>query len=167
MELFGIGGLEFLLVIIIAMVVAGPKRVVQWAYLIGKFLARVRRIWSEMMLVIQQEMKDAGMDVELPKTPPTRQSINQATRNLLKPYVKDLDDASKDLQRDLDTVSREMAIKENVKLSNQLKQNATAPKPTPEIPQNGTTAPSSEPPSTFGTWSSATEAKTESSDEPS
>lgn len=168
MELFGIGGLEFLLVIMIAMVVAGPKRVVQWAYLVGKFFARMRHIWSEMMLVIQQEMKDAGMDVELPKTPPTRQSINQATRNLLKPYVKDLDDASKDLQRDLDTVSQEMAIKENVKLSNQLKQNATALNTRkPQIPQNGYTPPPIDPPSTFGTWSSATEEKTESSDEPS
>ncbi|HRF97781.1 MAG TPA: hypothetical protein PLZ51_21385, partial [Aggregatilineales bacterium] len=62
MELFGIGGVEFLLVIVIAMVVAGPKRVVQWAYLVGKFFARVRHIWSEMMTVIQQEMKDAGVD---------------------------------------------------------------------------------------------------------
>ncbi|MDX2077475.1 MAG: hypothetical protein SFZ02_13680 [bacterium] len=165
MELFGIGGLEFLLVLVIAMVVAGPKRVVQWAYLVGKFFARVRHIWSEMMTVIQQEMKDAGVDVEIPKTPPTRQNISQATRNLLKPYTQELDEASKELERDLDAVQREMNIKENVKLSTQIKQNATAPKPNPEISQNGATTPANSP-STFGTWTSATEEKTELSDEP-
>ncbi|HRF97782.1 MAG TPA: hypothetical protein PLZ51_21390, partial [Aggregatilineales bacterium] len=67
--------------------------------------------------------------------------------------------------RNLENVQREMNIKENVKLSTQIKQNATAPKPIPEISQNGSTPPVNSP-STFGTWTSATEEKTESSDEP-
>lgn len=150
MELFGVGGVEFLLIIVIAMVVAGPKRVVQWAYYAGKFFARVRKIWGEMMMVIQKEINAAGIDVELPKTPPTRQSISQTTRDLLKPYTKELDEAQKDIERNLENVQREMAIKENVKLSGQIKQNVTPP-----TPQNSNTPPS-ESPTTFGTWSTAT-----------
>ncbi len=147
MELFGVGGVEFLLIIVIAMVVAGPKRVVQWAYYIGKFFARVRKIWGEMMTVIQKEINAAGVDIELPKTPPTRQSISQTTRDLLKPYTKELDDAQKDIERSLENVQREMSIKQNVMLSSQVK-----PKPT-EPSQNGDTPSATESPTTFGTWS--------------
>lgn len=160
MEIFGVGGVEFLLIIIIAMVVAGPKRVVQWAYYAGKFFARVRKIWGEMMMVIQKEINAAGVDVELPKTPPTRQNISQTTRNLMKPYMKELDEAQKEIERNLDDVQREMAIKENVKLSSQIKQNATA-----STPQNGNTPPV-ESPTTFGTWSTASSAEESSQIEP-
>ncbi|MCU0481707.1 MAG: hypothetical protein MUE54_10930 [Anaerolineae bacterium] len=164
MEIFGVGGVELLLIIVIAMVVAGPKRVVQWAYHAGKFFARVRKIWGEMMMVIQKEMNDAGMNVELPKTPPTRQNISQATRNLMKPYMKELDEAQKDIERNLDEVQREMAIKENVKLSGQIKQNASAPQPI-EPPQNGYTPPA-ESLTTFGTWSTASSAEESAPTEP-
>jgi len=160
MEIFGVGGVEFLLIIIIAMVVAGPKRVVQWAYYVGKFFARVRKIWGEMMTVIQKEMNEAGMNIELPKTPPTRQSISQATRDMLKPYTKELDEAQKDIERNLENVQRELSIKQNVMLSSQIK-----PKPT-EASQNGDTPPTTESPTTFGTWSMPNSTEESPSNEP-
>lgn len=168
MELFGVGGTELILIIIIAMVVAGPKRVAQWMYYVGKFVARLQRMWSEMMQVIQQELKESGMDVELPKTPPTRQSINQAARNMLKPYTQELDEAKKDIERDLETVQREANIKQNVLISNQIKQNAqngNSPKPTPDVSSNGNTPPA-ESPTTFGTWSMPNSTEESSQNEP-
>ena len=165
MELFGVGGTELILIIIIAMVVAGPKRVAQWMYYVGKFVARLQRMWAEMMQVIQQELKESGMDIELPKTPPTRQSINQTARNMLKPYTQELDEAKKEIERDLEAVQREANIKQNVLISNQIKQSASLANPVTQPSQNDNQPPSNtssngnttptESSSTFGTWSSA------------
>lgn len=164
MELFGVGGTELILIIIIAMVVAGPKRVAQWMYYVGKFVARLQRMWSEMMQVIQQELKESGMDIELPKTPPTRQSINQTARNMLKPYTQELDEAQKDIERNLEAVQREANIKQNVMISNQIKQSTSLANPMSSSSQNGNqptldsssngNIPPAELPRPFGTWSS-------------
>lgn len=164
MELFGVGGTELILIIIIAMVVAGPKRVAQWMYYVGKFVARLQRLWSEMMQVIQQELKESGIDVELPKTPPTRQSIDQAARNMLKPYTQELDEAKQDIERHLDDVQRQMNIQHNVRLSHQVKQNASLTDPASQSSLNGK-ATSDDFSTSFGTWSDVTPQNDDRTDE--
>ncbi len=101
MNVFGVGGPEFVLILLIMLIVAGPKRMLQWAYVLGTYTAKLRRLWAETMRVLQQELKASGVDVELPETPPTRQAIQRATSKALKPVVAPLEDALHELETDM------------------------------------------------------------------
>ncbi|NWG18252.1 MAG: hypothetical protein HXY41_16640 [Chloroflexi bacterium] len=90
MEILGVGGAEFIAIFIIALIVAGPKRMMQWAYLMGKYTAKLRALWGETMMYIQQEMKEAGMEVDLPKEPPTRAKLNRQINKALDPVTRPL-----------------------------------------------------------------------------
>ena len=77
MEIFGIGGAELVAILIIMLVVAGPKRMIQWAYILGQYTAKVRAMWAETMTYVQKEFDEAGLNVQLPKDVPTRGSFTR------------------------------------------------------------------------------------------
>lgn len=83
MELFGIGGMELVAILIIMLVVAGPKRMIQWAYILGQYTAKLRGMWSEVMKGVQKEMDAAGMDIQVPKDIPTRSSLQRQMQQAL------------------------------------------------------------------------------------
>jgi Sec-independent protein translocase protein TatA len=102
MELFGIGTTEFITIFIIMLVVAGPKRMLQWAYILGQYTAKLRRMWAETMAVLQKEFDQAGVDVTLPKNIPNRNSLvnqmNKALSGVTKPVQDVLDEVKTDVQ---------------------------------------------------------------------
>jgi Sec-independent protein translocase protein TatA len=107
-NIFGVGGAELVLIFVIMLVVAGPKRMLRWAYLVGKFVAQLRVIWDNVMEIVQQEVNAAGMDMELPRELPTRNNVtkwfNEQTRDVTQPLQKDIDRIDgtlKQAQRDL------------------------------------------------------------------
>jgi Sec-independent protein translocase protein TatA len=97
MELFGIGTAELIAILIIMLVVAGPKRMLYWAYILGQYTAKLRRMWAETMAVVQREFDTAGMDITVPKEIPTRSSIvsqmNSALSGMTRPVQAALDEA--------------------------------------------------------------------------
>jgi Sec-independent protein translocase protein TatA len=102
MNFFGIGGWEFVAFFLIALVVAGPKRMIQWAYILGTYVAKFRAIWAETMKLVQKEFDAAGLDIQVPKDIPTsraamRKQVNQA----FKPITKPLDDTVKEVNSSL------------------------------------------------------------------
>jgi Sec-independent protein translocase protein TatA len=99
MNIFGVGGAELVLIILIMLVIAGPKRMVHWAYYIGQWVGKFRKMWSEVVDVIQKEMDDAGVDVKIPKDLPTRQNLGKYVSELSKPYTKELQQAMKDVEK--------------------------------------------------------------------
>ena len=64
MEIFGIGGAELVAILIIMLVVAGPKRMVQWAYVLGQYVSKARAMWDGVMAGVQKEIDDAGLDID-------------------------------------------------------------------------------------------------------
>ncbi len=80
MEIFGVGGAEMAAILIIMLVVAGPKRMVQWAYVLGQYIAKARAMWADVMAGVQKEIDDAGLDVKLPTTMPTSVNLNSLTK---------------------------------------------------------------------------------------
>lgn len=98
MNIFGMGGAELVLIIVIMLVVAGPKRMVKWAYVAGEYIGRLRNIWAEVVDVVQKEIDDAGLDVKLPSEPPTKQNIDQWVRSVAKPYTQELENVAKDVE---------------------------------------------------------------------
>ena len=63
MNILGVGPGEVLVILVIALVVAGPKRMIQWAYQIGRYTARFRAMAQETMSAFQKELAASGLDV--------------------------------------------------------------------------------------------------------
>ena len=139
MEIFGVGGAELVAILIIMLIVAGPKRMIQWAYVLGTYMAKARTMWAETMGYVQKELNEAGMDIELPKDIPTRKTFNT---EISKQVQKAVSPISKPLQETLDAAKTEVQ---------QIKTDAT-------ITENGAvktnTTASSNGKSDLGTWSS-------------
>jgi Sec-independent protein translocase protein TatA len=67
MDILGIGGAELVLIVLVMLVVAGPKRMIQWAYIAGKYAGQARRLWQETAEKLQAELDGAGVDVKVPR----------------------------------------------------------------------------------------------------
>ena len=83
MELFGIGPLELLLIVLIALIVLGPKEMMKSAQKAAAWLRKFRQseIWSstkEVMDIPKQVMRETGLDKEI-----------QELQNLTKKGVSD------------------------------------------------------------------------------
>ena len=93
MNFFGIGGWELVAFLLIALVVAGPKRMIQWAYVLGTYMAKFRAMWAETMKLVQKEFQNAGIDIEVPKELPTNRNVmRQQMTKALKPLTKPIED---------------------------------------------------------------------------
>ena len=65
MNIMGVGPAELIVVLVIMLVVAGPKRMVQWAYMLGQYTAQLRQMWKQTLDAFKKELADANID--LPK----------------------------------------------------------------------------------------------------
>jgi Sec-independent protein translocase protein TatA len=114
MEILGVGGAELVAILIIMLVVAGPKRMIQWAYILGKYTAKVRAMWAESMTYLQKEFDAAGLDVELPKEPPTRGSFNrqltQQVEKAFSPITKPVKDALEETTAQVNQLKKQATI---------------------------------------------------------
>lgn len=63
MNILGVGPAELAVIIVLMLVVAGPKRMIQWAYQAGRYAAMMRKMFQETMDAIQKEIDDSGLDV--------------------------------------------------------------------------------------------------------
>lgn len=142
MEIFGIGTPEIIAIFIIMLIVAGPKRMIQWAYILGQYTAKLRKMWAEAMNYMQKEFEAAGMDVELPKEIPTRGTL---TREISKLGEKAMSPVTKPIQ---DTLKETEAQVKEIKVQTSLTEGNGArsqPAPGSPPPKNGNP--------NFGTWS--------------
>jgi len=116
-NIFGIGGAEMVAIFIIMLVIAGPKRMVRWAYVLGKYVAVLRQMWSQTMDMVQREFDEAGVDIQVPKEMPTRQnlrnsinrSIERAAKPISDPLKETMDEATADfkaMERELDDTAK-------------------------------------------------------------
>ncbi len=69
MNIFGVGPAELILILVLLFVVAGPKRMIQWAYYIGRYTAQFRRMVEESWSQVRKELESAQIDLpeELPR----------------------------------------------------------------------------------------------------
>ena len=113
MNILGIGPAELVIVFLLMLMVAGPKRMIAWAYVAGQYAAKLRKMWQEASAVIRKELEQAGVEPEVmdsveewinPRTRP------QARKNLLDPVVKEMkkpmDDVLKPISDTMKDVGR-------------------------------------------------------------
>jgi Sec-independent protein translocase protein TatA len=141
MNIFGVGGMELALILVIMLVVAGPKRMIRWAYIVGQYTAKMRAMWDETVSYLQKEFDEAGLDVEVPKQPPTRASLNKSLNQALSPVTKPI-------QESLDEVNKTAGALRTPTATNgrAAAPAATAVKAPPQTPP-------ADPASDLGTWS--------------
>ncbi len=114
MELFGIGGTELVAIFIIMLVVAGPKRMIQWAYVLGQYTAKARVMWDGVMANVQREIDEAGMDIKLPKTLPTRASLNKPMTNVWANITAPVKDVMNDVRTEMTPIQTETREPANI-----------------------------------------------------
>jgi len=135
MNILGAGEIEIVVILVIMLIVLGPRGMARWAYTLGQYAAKMRRMWTEAMNLLQKEFKDAGIDVELPKQPPTRRSLNKQVNKALSSVTRPVQDT-------LDEVNAEMKqIKDATSIADQNGSKVKAETPPPNTGPN------------FGTWS--------------
>lgn len=93
MNIFGIGGAELIIILVLMLIVAGPKRMIAWAYVLGTYLAKLRALWAETSKYLQQEFDNAGVDIQVPKDLPTRANITREIGRAISPVTKPIQDA--------------------------------------------------------------------------
>ncbi len=82
MNILGVGPAEVIVILIIMLVVAGPKRMVQWAYQLGRYTAQLRAMFQETMNAVQKELAESGLDVtkDLPSIPRSFDIVSEAAK---------------------------------------------------------------------------------------
>ena len=146
MNILGVGPAELLLILVIMLIVAGPKRMIQWAYILGQYMAKLREMWRTIMESLQKEFDEAGVDIKLPKELPTRSDINRVASDALRPLQEPMQQAMTEYEAERQGINREitdMAKEADPKrdLEKVLKE---SPAPTDSRPK-----------SAFGTWAGA------------
>ena len=145
MNIFGIGGAELVLILLIMLIVAGPKRMIHWSYILGQYVAKFRVMWSETVDLIQKEFDEAGVDIQVPKEIPTRQSLNKQINKAMEPVTRPV----KEALDEVDTVKKSVALKPESKV----KSAADTSNTNGSSPAAITQKPAQDSPSSFGTWS--------------
>lgn len=143
MNIFGVGGAELIFIVLIMLVVAGPKRMLRWMYVAGIYTGKLRRMWQETMVMVQREFDQAGLDVELPKDIPTRLDVNrvisQTISKAAQPVTQPLRETMNEFDRTAKSVNGAVPAKPVAPA-------APAPPVDPAAP------PTTDAPSTYGTW---------------
>lgn len=168
MDIFGIGGWELFAILLIMLIVAGPKRMIQWSYTLGRYVGALRRMWAETAAALQKELNAAGVDIEVPKELPNRAALNREMGRTVNKLAQPLKEPLREVQRDLDTV-RETTAKLNFKPQSSTVDHPAAQRngdqttgqaanPAVKAPPDSAAPPSTPDqdapkPSDFGTWS--------------
>ncbi len=103
MNFFGVGGAEIIAILVIMLVFAGPKRMIHWSYVMGTYVSKFRKMWSQTVDLVQKEFDEAGVDITLPKEPPTRQNLNRAIADAVKPVTNPVQQSIDEVKKDMDT----------------------------------------------------------------
>ncbi len=182
MNIFGVGGPELAVILVIMLVFAGPKRMIHWSYILGQYLAKFRTMWAQTVDLVQKEFDEAGVDIKLPKEPPTRKNINKSISDALQPITKPIQESMDEVKKDFDSVK---AVSDDLKeqgseISDELKEKTSTPpkhnfqkitqpvnvvnnKPKEETAPEPSTTPEPQPVNdtnpSLGTWSTSSDDK--------
>jgi Sec-independent protein translocase protein TatA len=86
-NILGVGPAEMILIFLIALIFLGPKRMMAWTYQAGKYTARFRAQFGEMMAAVRKEFEaaqiDLPKDMSVPRVPRSRFDIVKEANKLV------------------------------------------------------------------------------------
>ncbi len=77
MDILGVGLPELIVIALILLTVAGPKRTVRWSYILGREIGKLRSAWREAQAVMRSEVEAAGLDKELHDVKRLREELSE------------------------------------------------------------------------------------------
>ncbi|MBI1257838.1 MAG: hypothetical protein GC204_10240 [Chloroflexi bacterium] len=110
MDILGVGGWELVAILLIMLIVAGPKRMISWSYTLGKYVSQLRRMWADTAQMLQKEFDDAGVDIQVPKDIPTRGDLNREIGRALTPVTKPFQETMNATKKEIDTTKQAMSL---------------------------------------------------------
>jgi Sec-independent protein translocase protein TatA len=143
MEILGVGGGELIVILLIALVVAGPQRMIRWSYVLGTYASKLRAAWSNAAAALQREFDEAGVDIQVPKDIPTRQNISKEINRAVAPYVQQMREPVTTLNQEISTVKSTLQPAPNGNDVPLVDKSARPPDEQPKAPAD------------FGTWSAS------------
>ncbi len=146
MDILGVGGWELIAIILIMLVVAGPKRMIQWSYTLGKYVSQLRQMWSDTAEMIQKEFDDAGVDVQVPKDIPNRASLNREINRVLTPVTKPFQESMEATRKEIQGVKDATKAATAVDLSTEPKPARKYAPPLPPVKKPDSVSTSTEAP---------------------
>lgn len=88
MNIFGVGGWEFALIIIIALIVLGPERLVKYAYQIGRSLRKMTVIYREAADTLKAQLEQEMPLEELKQVAEDVQEFRRAATEIRKSFTQ-------------------------------------------------------------------------------
>lgn len=143
MEILGVGGGELIVILLIALVVAGPQRMIRWSYVLGTYASKLRSAWSNAAAALQREFDEAGVDIQVPKDIPTRQNISKEINRAVAPYVQQIREPISTLNQEISTVKSTLQPAPKDDSIALVNKPASPPDQLPKAPSD------------FGTWSAS------------
>ncbi len=146
MNILGIGAPELIVILMIAIIVAGPKRMIRWAYVLGQYVGKLRIMWGDVAKMIQAEVDAAGLDVQVPTDLPNRANVSRMIQQAAKPLSDPLNKAAREVEDEYRRTQKEVsAVKpiEQIVAAAQKHNGLPAAPALPELPT---------PTSEFGSW---------------
>ncbi|GAB4571060.1 MAG: hypothetical protein Kow0077_06680 [Anaerolineae bacterium] len=156
MNILGIGPTELVIVLLIMLMVAGPKRMARWAYVMGVYMAKLRAMWEETSTVIKKELAEAGVEPEVVETlgqmanPRTRRAaVSSQLDGLVADFKRPVEESLKPVEaalKEVGSVTIEESAAPNSRASNKATDNRPA--------ESESTAPESddEPAGRYDAW---------------
>jgi Sec-independent protein translocase protein TatA len=161
MDILGVGGWEIVAILLIMLIVAGPKRMISWSYTLGKYVSQLRRMWADTAQMLQKEFDDAGVDVQVPKDIPTRGDLNREISRALTPVTRPFQETMSAAKKEMDSTKQAMSLGTTPLTPAKPATPVTPPitpvtpevKPPPSVEEKPTPAANSNGHADFGTWS--------------
>jgi Sec-independent protein translocase protein TatA len=150
MNILGIGVPELILIFVIAIVVAGPKRMIQWAFILGQYVGKLRAMWADVAKMIQAEVDAAGLDVKVPTDIPTRADVGRMIQQAAKPISDPLKKVGQEMDQELKRAQTDMSKSIKTPSVTDVLKSTPQPQP-PSTPQPASTVGSND----LGTWGAA------------
>ncbi len=110
MDILGVGGWELVAILLIMLVVAGPKRMIAWSYTLGTYVSKLRKMWAETAKMLQKEFDEAGVDVKVPTDIPTRATLNKEIGRAFAPVTKPLQETLDATKKEIDGATKELDV---------------------------------------------------------
>jgi Sec-independent protein translocase protein TatA len=106
-ELFGIGFWELVAILLLALIVAGPQRMILWSRQFGRFMGRAMIEYRKAADQLQREVDQMGLDVQIPRTPPTKQELGRTLTQVANKLAAPINEPVREIEQTMSEVRRE------------------------------------------------------------
>jgi Sec-independent protein translocase protein TatA len=101
--IFGVGIAEMLIIVIVILVVGGPKNAVKWARELGLMMAKVRKMWASMVKELEKDMGEEAKEL-VKVTQELRQGVTDmrtAPQKVIREATKMIEETEKEVKAPL------------------------------------------------------------------